>query len=78
MISAWPLQTRSGGWPYPWPSSARWLRGDALMIGFLRRRQPQNLILRALYWIVLLSVVLGVLFVIFYFADDLLPGQGMF
>jgi hypothetical protein len=48
------------------------------MIGFLRRRQPQNILLRILYWLVVLAAVLGVLFVIFYFADDLLPGQGMF
>jgi hypothetical protein len=48
------------------------------VIGFLRRRQPRNFALRAIYWIVLLLVVLGLLFVIFYFADDLLPGQGMF
>jgi hypothetical protein len=48
------------------------------MIGFLRRRQPRNPVLRGLYWIVVMVVVLGLLFVIFYFADDLLPGQGMF
>jgi hypothetical protein len=48
------------------------------VIGFLRRRQPRSLALRFIYWLVLLLVVLGLLFVIFYFADDLLPGQGMF
>ena len=48
------------------------------MIGFLRRRQPRNAVLRTLYWVLLLAVALAVLFVIFYFADDLLPGQGMF
>jgi hypothetical protein len=48
------------------------------VIGFLRRRQPGNFALRAIYWMVLLLVVLGLLFVIFYFADNLLPGQGMF
>jgi uncharacterized membrane protein len=48
------------------------------VIGFLRRRQPQSLALRFIYWLLLLLVVLGLLFVIFYFADDLLPGQGMF
>jgi hypothetical protein len=48
------------------------------VIGFLRRRQPRNLALRAIYWVALLLIVLGLLFVIFYFADDLLPGQGMF
>jgi hypothetical protein len=48
------------------------------MIGFLRRRQPRNPVLRALYWAVMLVVALAILFVIFYFADDLLPGQGMF
>jgi hypothetical protein len=48
------------------------------VIGFLRRRQPRSLALRLIYWLVLLLVVLGLLFVIFYFADDLLPGQGMF
>jgi hypothetical protein len=52
--------------------------GDERMIGFLRRRQPRNPALRGLYWIVVLLVVVGLLFVIFYFADDLLPGQGMF
>lgn len=48
------------------------------MIGFLRHRQPRNPVLAILYWIVVILVVVGLLFVIFYFADDLLPGQGMF
>lgn len=48
------------------------------MIGFLRRRQPRSPLLRVLYWLVVLAVAVGILFVIFYFADDLLPGQGMF
>jgi hypothetical protein len=48
------------------------------VIGFLRRRQPRNPVARVLYWILLLLVVLALLFVVFYFADDLLPGQGMF
>jgi uncharacterized membrane protein len=48
------------------------------VIGFLRRRQPRSLALRFIYWFLLLLVVLGLLFVLFYFADDLLPGQGMF
>lgn len=67
MISAWPLQSRPELEPC-----------DVRMIGFLRRRQPRNPALRVLYWIVVVLVVVGLLFVIFYFADDLLPGQGMF
>jgi hypothetical protein len=48
------------------------------VIRLLRRWQPRNPVLAALYWIVVALVVLAVLFFVFYFADDLLPGQGMF
>jgi hypothetical protein len=48
------------------------------MIRILRRWQPQSPVLAFLYWILVALVVVGALFVIFYFTDDLLPGQGMF
>jgi hypothetical protein len=59
-------------------SSRRFRPDGCSVIGFLRRRQPRNPVLAILYWIVVILVVVGLLFVIFYFADDLLPGQGMF
>ncbi|HZA60137.1 MAG TPA: hypothetical protein VE754_00460 [Actinomycetota bacterium] len=48
------------------------------MIGFLRRRQPRNPFLAVVFWVLILAVTLGILFVAFYFLDNYLPGQGMF
>jgi hypothetical protein len=48
------------------------------MFRFLRRFQPRNAVLAVLYWLVLTIATLTVLFVIFYYADSLLPGGGMF
>jgi hypothetical protein len=48
------------------------------MIRLLRRWQPRSPVLAFLYWVLVTVVVIGVLFVVFYFTDDLLPGQGMF
>jgi hypothetical protein len=50
----------------------------SLMIRLLRRWQPRSPVLAFLYWVLVTMVVIGVLFVVFYFTDDLLPGQGMF
>ncbi|HEV3475116.1 MAG TPA: hypothetical protein VG602_07105 [Actinomycetota bacterium] len=48
------------------------------MFAWLRRHRPSNPWLAILYWaVVTLAALLG-LFVIFYFLDDYLPGQGMF
>lgn len=48
------------------------------MFAFLRRHQPGNALLAILYWAGAMVVVLGLLFVAFYFLDNFLPGQGMF
>jgi hypothetical protein len=48
------------------------------MIGWLRRFQPVNTVLAVLYWMALTLVALAVLFVLFYWLDNYLPGQGMF
>ncbi len=48
------------------------------MFTWLRRHQPGNPLLMALYWIVLTVLALAVLFVLFYWLDNYLPGQGMF
>jgi hypothetical protein len=48
------------------------------MIGWLRRFQPVNPVLAVLYWMALTLVALAVLFVLFYWLDNYLPGQGMF
>lgn len=48
------------------------------MLGFLRRRQPRNPILAVLYWIATTAVALAVLFALFYWLDNFLPGQGQF
>ncbi len=48
------------------------------MIGLLRRFQPRNPFLAILYWTVATLVALTALFVLFYFLDNYLPGQGMF
>jgi hypothetical protein len=48
------------------------------MLGWLRRRQPRNLVLAVLFWMVATLIALVVLFVLFYWLDNYLPGQGMF
>jgi hypothetical protein len=48
------------------------------MLGFLRRRQPRNPFLAVLFWVGAMLVALAVLFVLFYWLDNFLPGQGMF
>jgi hypothetical protein len=48
------------------------------MIGWLRRFQPDNPVLAVLYWMALTLLALAVLFVLFYWLDNYLPGQGMF
>lgn len=48
------------------------------MFAWLRRHRPRNPWLAILYWAGVTLGALLVLFVIFYFLDDYLPGQGMF
>lgn len=48
------------------------------MIRFLRRLGPRNPFLAAAYWVALVAAALALLFVAFYFADNLLPGGGQF
>jgi hypothetical protein len=48
------------------------------MLGWLRRLQPRNPVLSVLFWLVATLVALAVLFVLFYWLDNYLPGQGMF
>jgi hypothetical protein len=48
------------------------------MLGFLRRRQPGNPLLAVLFWAAATLIALAVLFVLFYWLDNFLPGQGMF
>jgi hypothetical protein len=48
------------------------------MLGFLRRRQPRNPVLAVLFWALAVVVALGLLFVLFYWLDNFLPGQGQF
>ena len=48
------------------------------MFAWLRRHQPNHPLLAVLYWAGATLVALLVLFLIFYFLDDYLPGQGMF
>jgi hypothetical protein len=48
------------------------------MLGWLRRRQPRNPVLAVLFWMVATLIALVVLFVLFYWLDNYLPGQGMF
>lgn len=48
------------------------------MIGWLRGFQPRNPVLAVLYWMALTLLALAVLFVLFYWLDNFLPGQGMF
>jgi hypothetical protein len=45
------------------------------MFAFLRRHQPRNPALAALFWLALLAAALAILFVIFYFLDGFLPAQ---
>jgi hypothetical protein len=48
------------------------------MLGWLRRLQPRNPVLAVLFWMVATLIALAVLFVLFYWLDNYLPGQGMF
>jgi hypothetical protein len=48
------------------------------MLGWLRRGQPRNPVLAVLFWMVATLIALVVLFVLFYWLDNYLPGQGMF
>jgi len=48
------------------------------MVGWLRRRQPRNPVLAVMFWMVATVIALAVLFVLFYWLDNYLPGQGMF
>lgn len=48
------------------------------MLGWLRRRQPRNPVLAVMFWMVATLIALAVLFVLFYWLDNYLPGQGMF
>jgi len=48
------------------------------MLGWLRRRQPRNPVLAVMFWMVATVIALAVLFVLFYWLDNYLPGQGMF
>jgi hypothetical protein len=48
------------------------------MFAWLRRHQPGNPFLAVLYWAMALAVALAALFVVFYWLDNYLPGQGMF
>ena len=48
------------------------------MIGWLRRFQPRNPVLAVLFWLAATLVALAILFVLFYWLDNYLPGQGMF
>jgi hypothetical protein len=45
------------------------------MFGWLRRHQPRSLVLGILYWTALSLAALGILFVIFYYLDNLLPAM---
>jgi hypothetical protein len=48
------------------------------MLGWLRRLQPGNPVLAVVFWLVATLIALAVLFVLFYWLDNYLPGQGMF
>ncbi len=48
------------------------------MLGWLRRLQPRNPVLAVLFWLVATLIALAALFVLFYWLDNYLPGQGMF
>ena len=39
------------------------------MIGFLRRFQPQNVALAVMYWLAWAVVLLGLLFLLFFYVD---------
>ena len=48
------------------------------MVPLLGRFQPRNPFLAVVYWIIVVVAALAVLFAVFFFLDDYLPGQGMF
>jgi hypothetical protein len=47
------------------------------MVPFFGRFQPRNPALAVVYWVLVVAALLGVLFVVFFFLDNYLPGQGM-
>lgn len=47
------------------------------MVPLFGRFQPRTPVLAALYWVLVVLVLLGLLFALFFFLDDFLPGQGM-
>lgn len=47
------------------------------MTRLLRRLQPGNPVLAVLFWVAVMVVVLAALFLMFFFLDNYLPGQGM-
>jgi hypothetical protein len=48
------------------------------MFAFLRRHQPRNPVLAVAYWVGATVIAVAVLFFVFYWLDNFLPGQGMF
>jgi hypothetical protein len=48
------------------------------MVPFFGRFQPRTPLLAAVYWVLVVVVLLGLLSAVFFFLDDYLPGQGMF
>lgn len=48
-----------------------------MTVPFLGRFQPRNPFLAALYWLGVVAVLLALLFVLFFYLDDFLPGDGM-
>lgn len=47
------------------------------MVPLFRRFQPRNPLLAAVYWVLVVAVLLAVLFAAFFYLDNYLPGQGM-
>ena len=47
------------------------------MVPLLGRFQPRNPLLAAVYWVIVVAALLAILFVVFFFLDPFLPGDGM-
>jgi hypothetical protein len=47
------------------------------VIRLLRRLRPVNPVLAVLFWAAVVVVLLAALFLVFFFLDNYLPGQGM-
>lgn len=45
------------------------------MLGWLRRRQPRNLVLAVLYWVAVVVVAFAALMLIFFQLDRFLPAM---